>query len=714
VNRQFRQILSQILLHPLTIALPFALITILLIHPQFNQVVLEPVSVEAANKIGKNTMQYYHDLDHDSIDEEISHFTTTIGQCAIKVERVEGAYSGQWNFRGILPKKSRNLLFLDLNKDGVKDLFTVYQRNDSVYLGGVSIIDDNKKLLEEVFIDKINTVEGETDFSTQLTAGDLNMDGIDEIIINISAEYSEQPRQIYAYDFANNHITVSPIVGFMQLDIELIDLNNDGFPELIPVTVSAENIEEDLGVPFHDYNRWFVVYNHKLDFEFGPYDFGDGNGSVQEYIFKNDNSIEVLILDVNVDLIKHYTLYNFDFESGTLERINPKFDMESAVSITKYNTGNREYLQVYNYETGNIDILDPADKYKVVDNLRIERGLSGFLQMDINGNGKKELLCTSHTDGVYKLFIYADHFDYKYVYQIPEQYTSIKQITTRLKSNKERVLVLQLDEKMLEFKFGTDKFYLFKSVLLYLLIYGFYVSLIWIILYYQRKILKAIFTREQQLAELKLKTIRSQLDPHFTFNAINAIASAIMKEEKHVAYGYFSKFSQLMRSTMLYSDRMTRMLDDELGFTKQYLEVEHFRFRDKFSYEIHVDPAVNINIEVPRMIIQTFAESAVSNGLMHRQSGGKLKIDVNIKGEKLIVSFIDNGVGIENSKRLNKAKAFKAVRIMDEFIRIFNELNNVDISYKMFDVDEAGQYPGTAVEVSLPLVFKYKRSDAYE
>lgn len=714
MNKQFRQILNQILLNPFAIGLPLALITILLIHPLFNQVVLEPLSLKDADKIGKNTIQYYNDLNNDSVDEEISHFTTDIGQCAIKVTKPEGSYSGQWNFNGSLPIKSRNLLFADLNKDKVKDIFTVYQRHDSVFLGGVSILDDDKKLLEDVFIDKINTVNGKTDFSTQLTAGDLNLDGIDEIIINVSADFSEQPRRIYAYNFAGQSFTVSPIVGFKQGEIEIVDLDNDGISELIPRTISYENIEENLGIPFHDYSRWFVVYDNALNFKYGPFELGYGNGNVDKYIFNNDNSMSVFIWDVNNDSIKRNTCYTFNLESGKPKEIKTNIDPQRVYRLSVYENGNNEDLLAYDFYGGNVNILDPANNFKVVDGLRIEPCLSWFLQMDINGNGKKELLCTSQADGIERIVIYSDHFKYKYVYQIPEKYASIKQITTRLKIDNERVFVLQLDEKMLEFKFGTDKFYLLKTVLLYLLIYGLYVCLIWVILYSQRKILKVLYSREQQLAELKLKTIRSQLDPHFTFNAINAIASAIMKEEKDVAYGYFSKFSQLMRSTMLYSDRLTRMLDDEINVTKQYLDVEKFRFREKFTYEIHVDPAINNNIEVPRMIIQTFAESAVSNGLMHRQSDGKLKINVNIKGSRLILSFIDNGVGIESSNRLNKAKAFKAVRIMDDFIRIFNDLYHVDISYKMHDIDEANTYPGTAVEVSLPLVLKYKPHYAYE
>jgi len=98
---------------------------------------------------------------------------------------------------------------------------------------------------------------------------------------------------------------------------------------------------------------------------------------------------------------------------------------------------------------------------------------------------------------------------------------------------------------------------------------------------------------------------------------------------------------------------------------------------------------------------------------MHRKADGKLKISISTNPKNLIVIFEDNGVGIENSKRLNKEKAFKSVKIMDEFIKIFNNLNHTDISYKMFDLEGGEEYPGTAVEVKLPQIFKYNPDDDY-
>jgi hypothetical protein len=702
LKKRFKENIIRLILNPFIIAIPFALITILLLPFGFDKIKLLPVSDYNADKIGKQTMQYYKDLNNDSVDEEISHFINDIGQCAIKVTTREQVFKGQWNFNGTMQGKNRNLLYLDINKDGILDIFTVFQRNDSVFLGGVNPEIDSAFLIKELFVDRVNLVNGRTDFSTELCNADLNNDGHDEILIIIAAGFSEQPRRIYAFDFLNNTLKASPVVGFLQKNIIITDPGRNGYPELIPMTISYENIEEHLGIPYHDYDRWFVTYNHNLEFEFGPVKLGPGNGTVRNYIFENDSSTVVIILDSNNESVNKYTFYEFEWRSKKLRKIRPDINTQGVLKAMKYQQDDETYLIVHNRDMGSVIMLDPFDSLSVVKRFQIETGLNLKQQIDIDSNGENEFIFSAKREGKECLYIYSNDFKYNHLYHIPQKFSVINNISKRRTDKNHSNLVLQLDENLLEFEYLTDRYYLVKALLLYIAIYGFYLMLIWMIMHYQKKYLKKRYLLKQQLAELKLKTIRSQLDPHFTFNAINAISSSIMKEDKKVAYNYFSLFSRLMRSTMLYSDRLTRLLSDELDFTRDYLNIEKFRFREKFDYHINVAPDVNLYMEVPRMIIQTFAESAVSNGLMHRTENGELRIDISNSNKNLIVLFKDNGVGIEKSKILNKEKAFKAIKIMDEFIRIFNNLNQTNISYKMYDLNLSEEFPGTAVEVNLP------------
>jgi LytS/YehU family sensor histidine kinase len=231
--------------------------------------------------------------------------------------------------------------------------------------------------------------------------------------------------------------------------------------------------------------------------------------------------------------------------------------------------------------------------------------------------------------------------------------------------------------------------------------------LFFVVLRIQHILLHRKYKKEQNLAELKLRSIRNQMDPHFTFNAVNAIGAAIFKEDKDTAYRYFTKFSKLIRSTMLYSDKLSRFLDEEIDFTRKYLEIEKFRFREKFNFEINVDETIDLGNEVPRMIVQSLAETAVNNRLMHRLEGGILKIDIFEKNEVIEIVVTDNGVGMERSKELNKEKAFKSVKIMEEFISGINELNDKPITLEMFDIFESGAVAGTRVIVKVPYGIRY-------
>jgi sensor histidine kinase YesM len=159
--------------------------------------------------------------------------------------------------------------------------------------------------------------------------------------------------------------------------------------------------------------------------------------------------------------------------------------------------------------------------------------------------------------------------------------------------------------------------------------------------------------------------------------------------------------------TMLYSDVMSRSLTDEIDFTVKYLEIEKLRFKEKFEYHINVNENVEEFIEVPRMGLQAFAESALNNGLMHRSENGLLEINISTENNYIVFSITDNGGGIQKSKLLNKEKAFKSVKIIDEFFSILNSFNQTKITYNMRDLTENNVIKGTRVIVRIPTSLKY-------
>jgi len=225
-------------------------------------------------------------------------------------------------------------------------------------------------------------------------------------------------------------------------------------------------------------------------------------------------------------------------------------------------------------------------------------------------------------------------------------------------------------------------------------------------------ILRRVFTnqrrkalREKELIELQLKTIKSQIDPHFAFNAINTIAGFIYSEQPDITYDYFTRFARMIRNILEDNEKISRLLSEEIEFVRNYLELQKMRFREKLEYSIAVDEGVPVDTQVPKMIIQSYAENSIKHGLMHRKSGGFLSITVEIVESRLQVIIEDNGIGREKAAQMNPDTTRQGFRIMEQIIELYRKLYHTDISQKIEDLkDDAGNPTGTRVVLTIILL----------
>ncbi len=702
-----RDKISIVLLSPLVMAIPFALITILLYPFTLRQSNLVPSSVSYAEHLGGNRVYFYHDLDNDGIDECIVHFQNEIDQCAMMIFSGTGETWGQWNFNGFLNKSSHNLTFSDCTGDGVLDVFTLYQRNDSVFLGGIDPLDDTRKIVDDLFLDVIRKVNNRFHYDSQLYTSDLNNDGSSEVVAVINAGYSKQPRRIYAYNFADSTLLKTQPAGFAIVGLSFVDLDNDGYQEIIPITSALENISPGDSVPYHDDQQWFVIYNHLLEFAIEPVNLGAGNGKVFNFHYRQDSTKNILLIGQNHERVPVNKSYTYNMTTRVLSPLEINFPDDALFfeCMIPY----QHFMGSYSSSDGDIVFYDPAENMKVMKKYSIDKNLFYLQNLSITNEVIPDFVFYKKTPAGNVLHIYTQQFDHSYKFAITNADFEINNLTTFNARDGSKRLMIQVGQSIYEFEHIFEKYFLLKAILIIAAIYVFYVLMICLIIRGQKKIIKAHYLREKTLAELKLKSIRNQMDPHFTFNAVNAIAAAIYREDREEAYTYFSKFSKLIRSTMLYSDRISRTLDEELDFTQKYLEIEKFRYREKFEFSIKVHPGVNLSIEVPRMIIETFAESAINNGLVHRERGGLLHIEIFQDGKILKAIFEDNGVGMIRAAEYNKEKAFRAANLMEEFLKVYNELNKTRIVFEMCDLDIKQEFPGTRVVVKMPVASRYLR-----
>ena len=137
---------------------------------------------------------------------------------------------------------------------------------------------------------------------------------------------------------------------------------------------------------------------------------------------------------------------------------------------------------------------------------------------------------------------------------------------------------------------------------------------------------------QRSLADISLTALRSQMNPHFIFNCLNSIKLYTTQNDTIAATEYLSKFSKLIRLVMENSrnDRIT--LQSELEALRLYIEMEVMRFKEKLAYSIKVDNDVETDyIEIPPLLLQPYVENAIWHGLMHKEEGGRIDINVSCK-----------------------------------------------------------------------------------
>ena len=145
---------------------------------------------------------------------------------------------------------------------------------------------------------------------------------------------------------------------------------------------------------------------------------------------------------------------------------------------------------------------------------------------------------------------------------------------------------------------------------------------------------------QKQLSDAELKAVRAQLNPHFLFNALNAIQNLVNQNQKDKANDYIVKLSKLLRTVLAQSNEALHALEEEINLSKLYLELENLR--SPFDFNIEISDKVDINSLVPNMILQPYLENAVVHGIQKNRAS-KITLKVDKKADQLVLTVRDNG-----------------------------------------------------------------------
>jgi len=210
-------------------------------------------------------------------------------------------------------------------------------------------------------------------------------------------------------------------------------------------------------------------------------------------------------------------------------------------------------------------------------------------------------------------------------------------------------------------------------------------------------------------AELEMKVLRTQMNPHFIFNSLNSINRFILQNNKAQASQHLSKFSKLVRQILQNSQSSLITLENELETLELYLEMEALRFNYHFRWKIFTHPDVDINmIKVPPLIIQPFAENAIWHGLMHREEKGQLDIEIWRDKNDLFFKITDDGIGRKQSEAFASKSATRqksmGLRVSADRISLLQPSDSKNPSLNINDlVNPDGSAAGTEVIVKIPV-----------
>ncbi|MCE3227275.1 MAG: ypdA 5 [Bacteroidetes bacterium] len=211
-----------------------------------------------------------------------------------------------------------------------------------------------------------------------------------------------------------------------------------------------------------------------------------------------------------------------------------------------------------------------------------------------------------------------------------------------------------------------------------------------------------------QLQEYQRQALASQMNPHFIFNSLNSIHAFILKENRKDASKYLSSFSMLIRKCLDHSGKEYVPLKDEYNLLTTYLDLEVMRFKQKFIYEISIDPKVfDSPIQIPSMLLQPYIENSIYHGIIPLETRpGKISIRMFLYNEFLRCEIEDNGIGRKQAG-MNKEENHESrgTDITEKRMKAYTKNSNYEFDLKITDLhDSSGNATGTRISFNLPYI----------
>jgi len=638
----------------------------------------------------------YDDLDFDGISEQVKFDSGYEEFFTILISR-QGKIINHIRIDGNLKGNDR-FTFCDRDNDGIKEIYALSFINDSIVLHCVHGFDSDYKI-ESIGISKCNT------YNEVTTSGvinphfeDINGDGVKDFVCMIASGYGIFPRNIFVYDFAKELLIRSPESCAGLDDYIIADLNGDHLKEIIITLNQAYGNCKSETFP-DDFSCWVMVLDHNLNWFIKPVSLG--------------MHPSMLLFQPLGRIPRHFI--GMHIHRGWQEDTSKVFLMDQTGRILK-----KRFLEKQDYTTdyqfvrfddypnpiciensGRIYMVDSSLQFIIVGELERMK-IASFLREDLDCDGHDEFVISPFDRK--EIIVYDDRFRIKASLKgidIEDRFYYSKYET----GSDEPLFSIYTDGQLYTLRYYKNPLY-FLKFLTFILIYLGFVAIIYLIGRIQRQRLIQEYNRKRRMSELQVLSIQKQISPHFTLNILNSIGALINRNDKERMQTLLGKYSKILRYSLMNSDNIAVTLSEELEQVSNYLFLERFRMDGKFDYEVVVDEQTDREYRIPKTMLFTFVENAVKHGIRPMEDdGGMIRIKIKQAGKQIILRITDNGIGREKAASLPSLSTGKGLRILDEIIRIYSDLEKVRIRYWIEDLSPGNINPGTKVKIIVPLKY---------
>lgn len=491
-------------------------------------------------------------------------------------------------------------------------------------------------------------------------------------------------------------IEYKKIIASVEMNIGIVYQERENYPAalenyLVALKIAEEeNDKQTIAYVYNnigDVNRKQGKYSESLENHFTSLkikeEIGDTVGIIHTYISLG----EVYNLQGKLTEAKKY----FQKSLMLAGRINDKSDIAAAyLSLGKLNTKTKNTAEAsVQIQKGLTVAKEIGSKEQIKESYRLLSDLASSIG-NFESSYKYHLLYDEMKDSI------SNESSNKQIAQLKIQYETEKKDKDiqLLNKNNEIITIRNKEQKfIIRVLIGSFVFFLL-SILIYYRLYN------------QRR--KAKF--RHQILETEMKALRSQMNPHFTFNVLNSIQYFVGGNDMKAVEFYLNKFSSLIRMILEQSRNTYITLEEEINMLRVYLELEEMLFEKKFTYQIDIDE--NIIPEktlIHGMLIQPIVENAIKHGLEHKKGEAKVTVSFTSHNSTLVCTVNDNGIGRAAAEKRKSVASHKSVAtdIIKERMNALSSIYNIKLSYRTEDLfDEDGKPAGTSVTMEMPIGVK--------